>query len=83
MCDYGDACIVVNGRITVAGINANNQADKNLTFKNNALFRSCISKINDTFIENAGHLDFIMLMYDLLEYCDNCSMTPGKFGNCY
>ena len=37
--------------------------------KNNALFRSCLSKINNTFIDNAEDLDIVMAM--LLEYSDN------------
>ena len=44
LCDYSDAYIVVKGTITVEGTNANNLAGKNLAFKNNAPFRSCISK---------------------------------------
>ena len=48
LCDYSDAYIVVTGMISVTGINANNRRNKKLTFKNNAPFRSCISKINNT-----------------------------------
>ena len=55
--------------------------NKKLTFKNNAPFRSCISKINNTFIDNAGDLDIVMLMYNLLEYSDNYSMTSGRLWN--
>ena len=42
-----------------------------LIFKNNAPFRSCISKINNTFIDNAEDLDIVMPMYSLLEYSNN------------
>ena len=49
-------------------VNANKR-NKKLTFlKNNAVFESCISKINNTFIDNAEYLDIVMLMYNLLEY---------------
>ena len=48
LCDYSDAYIVVTGMISVTGINANNRRDKKLTFQDNAPFRSCISKINNT-----------------------------------
>ena len=51
LCYYSDACIVVKGTITVEGDNDNKKIDKKLSFKNNAPFRSCISKINNTFIE--------------------------------
>ena len=49
-----DAYIVFKGTITVTdpNNNANNACDKELAFKNNASFISCISKINNTLI---GH----------------------------
>ena len=47
LCDYGDAYIVLKEKISVTGTNIRN---KNLTFKNNAPFRSCISKILNTLI---------------------------------
>ena len=78
LCDYSDAYIVAKGRITVRDNNANNRENKKLTFKNNASFRSCISKINNTFIDNAENLDVFMPMYNLLEYSDNYSMTSGS-----
>ena len=34
-------------------------------FKNNAPFKSCISKIKGTLIGNAENLDIVMLMYNL------------------
>ena len=78
LCDYSDAYIVVKGIISVRGTNANNRINKKLTFKNNAPFRSCISKINNTFIDNAEDLDIVMPMYNLLEYSDNYSKTSGS-----
>ena len=55
--------------------------DKKLSFKNNAPFRSCISKTSNTFIDNTGDLDIVMLMYNLLEYRENYSMTSGCLWN--
>ena len=83
LCDYSDPYIVVKGAITVQGNNGNNQEGKKLTFKNNAPFRSCISKINNTLIENAQDLDNVMPMYKLLEYSNNYSMTSGILWNYY
>ena len=83
LCDYNDAYIVVKERITVEGTNANNREDKKLTFKNSAPFRSCISKISDTFKDNAEDLDIVMSMYNLLEYSDNYSVTSESFWNYY
>ena len=59
------------------------QENYKLTFKNNAAFRSCISKINSTFIDNAEGLDIVMLIYNLLEYSDNYSKTSGSLWNYY
>ena len=78
LCDYRHAYIVVKGRITVESTYPVNRENKNLTFKNIAPFRSCTSKINYTFIDNAEDLVIVMLMYNVLEYSDNCSMTSGK-----
>ena len=47
-------------------------------FKNNAPFRSCISEINNTLIDNAEDLDTVML-----EYIRNYSMTSGSVWNYY
>ena len=47
----------MKGKITV--MDSNNAYDKKLAFKNNAPFVSCISKINNTFIDNAE--DFMLL----------------------
>ena len=68
--DYSDAYIVVNGTIDLlaAAANENDQAQKNVAFKNGASFRSCISKINSTLIDNAEELDIVMPMYNLLKY---------------
>ena len=52
LCDFSDAYIVVEGEITV--LRGNNDAfDKKLAFKNDVPFISCISKINNTLIDNA------------------------------
>ena len=44
----------------VTGTKSNNRRNKKLTFKNNAPFRSFISKINDTSIVIAEDLDIVM-----------------------
>ena len=68
----------MKGRITVEG---DNNAKKKLTFKNNAPFRSRISKINNSFIDNAEDLDIVMPMYSLLEYSNHYSITLGNLWN--
>ena len=83
LCDYSDASIVVKGTITVEGVDGNKKRDKKLSFKNNAPFRSCISKINNTFIDNTEDLDIVMTIYNLLENSGNYSMTSGSLWNYY
>ena len=83
LCDYCDAYIVVKRRIIIEGNSNANQRNQNLSFKNNASFRSCISKINNTFIDDAEVIDMVMPMYNLLEYCDNYSMISRSFWNYY
>ena len=60
LCDYSDAYIVIEGKITVGDPN-NHAYDKKLALKSNAPFTSCISKINNTIIDNAEDLDVVMI----------------------
>ena len=75
--DYSDAYIVVRGTITVTDPN-NNVYDKKVAFKNNAPFIGCISKINNTLIDNVEYLDIVMLRYNLIEYSRNYSKELGN-----
>ena len=82
LCDFSDAYILVKGNTTVntnagAGAAANN-TNKKVRFKNCAPFTNCISKINNTQIDNAEHIDIVMPMYNLIEYSDNYSKTSGS-----
>ena len=61
LCDYSDAYIA-EGTITVTDPKDANYK-KELAFKNNALFISCTSKINNTLTDNAEGLDIVMPMY--------------------
>ena len=83
LCDCSDAYIVVKGTITVTGTADAKKGIKNLIFKNNTPFRSCISKINNTILDNAEYLDIVMPMYNLLEYSENYSVTSGSLWNYY
>ena len=69
------------GNITVnntagTGAAANN-ANKKVMFKICAPFTKCISKINNTQIDNAEY-NIVMPMYNLIEYSDNHSKTSGS-----
>ena len=60
LCDYSDAYIVVKGSTTLDGVANANKRNKGTAFKYNAPFISCISKINNTLIDNAEGLDIVM-----------------------
>ena len=90
LCDYSDAYILVKGTITVTALGVNNNADNirdkrtiPLILKNNALFVSCITRINGELIEDAEDLDIVMPMYNLLEYIKNYRKTIGLLYNYY
>ena len=82
LCDCSDSYILVKGNISVknnsgAGTAANN-TNKKVIFKNWVPFTNCISKINNTQIDNAEYIDIVMPMYNLIEYSDNYSKTSGS-----
>ena len=84
LCDYADAYILVKGtiKITVAGNDdATKRADKRdtgVTFKNCAPLAKCISRINNTGIDNTEDIDIVMPMYNLIEYSNNYSITSAS-----
>ena len=82
LCDSSDAYIVVEETITVRREN-NDAYDKKLAFKNNAPFTSCITKINNTTIDNAEDSDIVIPMYNLIEYGKNYSKISGSLWNYY
>ena len=73
LCDYSGAFILVTGNITVA---ADNNAD--VAFKNCAPFSSCITKIDDAFVDEANHIYIAMPIYNLIKCNDNYSDTSGS-----
>ena len=83
LCDYNDAYIIAKGVISVTGTNGAKRRNKNLVFKNNATFRSCITKINNPFVAKAEDLDIAISACIFLEYSGNYSMTLGSFWNYY
>ena len=89
VCDYADAYILVNGRITITGAwddYAAKQLDernKGVIFKNCAPFTKCISRINNTDIDNAKDIDIVIPMYNLIEYSDSYSKTSGSLWQYY
>ena len=82
LCDHSDAYIILKGFITVENTvvlpAAENNTGKKVIFKNCAPFTDCISKINNTQIDNAKDIDAVMPMYSLIEDSDNYSKTSGS-----
>ena len=64
LCDYSDAYVLVKGNITVNNTAADgaaaNNTNKKVIFKNCAPFTNCISKINNTEIDNAEYTDIVI-----------------------
>ena len=84
LCDYGDAQVLVKGNITIVGKGADTAAtegdkgDKKIIFKTCTPLADCINEINNTQLDNAKDVDFVMPMYHLIEYSDNHSKTSGR-----
>ena len=89
LCDYADAYILLKGTITITGAGNDDvtkradERDKGVTFKNCASFTKCISRINNTDIDNAQDIHIVMLMYNLTEYSNNYSKTSGSLWQYY
>ena len=82
LCDYSDTYILAKGNISVNNTAADgaaaNNTNKKIIFKDCAPFPNCISKINNTQIDNSEYIDIVMPMYNLIEYSDNYSKTSGS-----
>ena len=89
LCDYADAYIFVKGTITTTGAEDDDAAkqlderNKGVIFKNGAPFTKCISRINNTDIDNTQDIYIVMPTYNLIEYSDNYSKTPGSLWQYY
>ena len=73
LCGYADSYIVIKGTIIITGAGDDavarraDEINKGITFKNCAPFTKCISRINNTDIDNAHDVDIVMPMYNLIE----------------
>ena len=71
LCNYSDGYILVTGNIAIAGTENNTK----VAFENWSPFRKCRTGINDTFIDEAEHINIVMHMYNFTEYSNNYSYT--------
>ena len=84
LCDYSDAYILVKGKVAITEVGDNHAARRaDDRDKNCAPFTNCISEINNTQVDNTKDTDIVMLMYNLIEYSDNYSKTPGGLWKYY
>ena len=64
LCNYSDAYILVTGNIALVGAGD----DTKVAFKNCSPFRKCRTEINETFIDEAEHINIAMQQYNFIEY---------------
>ena len=87
--DYSDAYILVSGTITVTRAENDdagrrfNERCKGVILKNCTPFTDCISKMNNTQIDNAKYVAVVMPMSNLIECTDNYSKTSGSLWQYY
>ena len=88
--NFSDAYILVKWTITITGARDNaaarqlDERNKGVIFKNYAPFVKCISRINNTEIDNnTRDIDTVMPIYNLIEYSDNYSKTSGSLWQYY
>ena len=84
LCDDSDPYILVNWTITVAEVAAGRENNNiEVVFTNCLPFTDCISKINNTQMDNAKSINVLMPMYNLIEYSDNYSKASGGLWQYY
>ena len=71
LCDYSDAYILVKGAVSVANTAVVDANARNINIK--VIFKNCITKINNTQVDNAKSSDVGMPMCNLLGCSDNYS----------
>ena len=81
LCDYIYIFVKEAIDLSAAVARENDKAQKGVALEYNAIFRSCISKINNTLTDNAEDFDIVMLIYNLLESSDNYPMTSESLTN--
>ena len=74
LCYYSDAYILVTVNINITGGDSNTR----VAFKNCAPFKNVRAEINETFVDDADHINIAMPMYNLIEYSNNYSDTSGS-----
>ena len=77
LCDNSDVDIVFKGTKIITGKGADagsrqaDQRNKEVIFENYVPFTDCISKINNTQIDNGKNIDVVVPIYNSIEDIDN------------
>ena len=69
LCNYNDEYILVKKNISVNNTRtaaAPTNRNKKVIFKNCTPFTNCISKLNNTQMDNAEYIDIVMPMYNII-----------------
>ena len=81
LCDYSHAYILVKGTMLAENkavqYQPNNGTNKMVIFKNCAPFTNCISKLNNTQVDDVHDIGLVMPMYNIIQYSNNYSKTSG------
>ena len=80
LCDYSDAYKLVKGSITFVGQGAHTAAIVNDRNNKNVIFKNCdhlltASVKKKTQLDNTNDIDFLVSMYNIIEYSDNYAKT--------
>ena len=73
LCHYNDVYILLRRGITIPARDVATEK----AFKNCVLFTKYITKTNETTIDDAGNLDLVKPMYNLIAYSSEYSETTG------
>ena len=73
--DYSHAYLLIKRIRTFAMAAAPNNENKKVTYKNCVPFTNCISRINNTQVDDAQDIDVVIPMFNLIEYSDNYPKT--------
>ena len=74
LCDYNNAYISVKCDIAFIGYQATRVA-----FEHCAPFTKCVTKIDETTINDTEDQDLVMPLYNLIEYSSNYLAATGSF----
>ena len=86
LCGYSNTYIDVKGTISISNkgtLAAPNNRNQKVILKNYGPFIGCVTKINNTQVDDAKYIDVLMITYDWIVYSDNYSQTLRSLWQCY